>query len=303
MYWHKKYLSFFCCRLLTDEITEPNSTDARLYLKKNYRYDGFGNITHTTVCSYHFQNNCGTASGSQISTISDSTKIYRQDSTSYDASSRYVVTTSNLVSSNLTHVTARNPWGQILSVQDIDGKIAENRYDSFGALYFSKDNTGGASTITRKLKTQAQTANWPNITEPYYFATQVIAMGKPITYTYTNKLGQQVASVTQGFTAGTWIYQFTRYDQLGRVVRQSLPLYADGTLQWQRTSYDRLGRPIKTINGDGSSESDITYSGLSTVTTTNVNNDNYGSDSNQKTQITNALGEVISVTDNQGIIE
>ena len=108
--------------------------------------------------------------------------------------------------------------------------------------------------------------------------------------------------MTQGFAAGTWIYQYTRFDKIGRVVRQSLPFYKGASIQWQRTTYDRLGRPIKTINADGSSQSDITYTGLSTTTKTSVYSNTYGSDSNQKTQTTNVLGEVISVSDNQGTI-
>ena len=286
--------------LLIEEITEPYRSDVQLYSKKVYQHDNWGNVIQSTLCSYHYKDSCGTLSA--VDTSNAPFNVYRQNATQYTHDGRYISSESNLLLGTLNTVLSRNAWGAATSARDIDGIIADSRFDSFGNLYFSRDNTGSASHIIRRLAADASTINAPAISEPYHYVTRTEPAGGIVSYLYRNALGQKVATVSQGFAPGNWIYQYTRYDKQGRVIGQSLPSHNQSATQWQISHYDIQNRPSKTVSADGNNTVLFTYNGLSTSTTSTNDSAHFDTITETKSQTSDILGQTQSVTDTAGSI-
>jgi hypothetical protein len=305
--------------LLGAEIIEPGQesvANSETYLRTEHVYDeyGYGRVVKTTQCSQHYASDCTDAVN--VDTKTHASRVYRQKITSYgDVGSqdagRYATATGdhlfNLANGKpLSTVSGRSVYGGVTTSSNIDGIINDSRYDSFGRLYFSRDNAGSASTLTRRLKADAINDGWPTISLDYHFAVRNVSAGKPTVYQYTDLMGRDVANVVQGFADSTWIYQYAGFDALGRMVKKSLPFKVTSTgadtIYWHKSTFDKSGRPLTTKSADSDSGTVFNYNGLVTTSTMTAKGLNNESIVFAKSQASNRLGEALSVTDTTGTI-
>lgn len=142
-------------------------------------------------------------------------------------------------------------------------------------------------------------------------------LGKSKDIVYSNSLNPQLVSITETGADGgssfrlfddlgremiggnlnidnTWSYVSTEYDIYDRKIKISEPYIGLSTTptQFTTTSYDEYGRLIQTVEHTGKTNN-ISYSGLTSVVTDGVKTE---------TITKNALGNVVSKTDNGGTI-
>jgi RHS repeat-associated protein len=90
---------------------------------------------------------------------------------------------------------------------------------------------------------------------------------------------------------GTWAFTETEYDNFDRAIKTSEPYFDSATKLWNETSFDNYGRPLQ-IKAATGKIANYTYPAFLTV---NVNDGTLN-----KTNVKNALGNVISLTDTPG---
>lgn len=90
---------------------------------------------------------------------------------------------------------------------------------------------------------------------------------------------------------GTWAYTETQYDNFDRAIKTSEPYFEGATKLWNETSFDDYGRPLQ-IKAATGKIANYTYPAFLTV---NVNDGTLN-----KTNVKNALGNVISLIDTPG---
>ncbi len=90
---------------------------------------------------------------------------------------------------------------------------------------------------------------------------------------------------------GTWAYTETEYDNFDHAIKTSEPYFDGATKLWNETSFDVYGRPLQ-IKAATGKIANYTYPAFLTV---NVNDGTLN-----KTNVKNALGNVISLTDAPG---
>ena len=278
--------------MLEQETIQPNGT-ATETLSTMHCYDTVGNkiktITHSGVGSV----SCSTRN---IDTTNDSAKVFRYSGVTYDDDMRYVDSTQDAQFTAST-VNTRNGFGQPTKTTDINGVETLIGYDAFGRQYASSNEVGMSAQTTRRLYDDRADINAKSISESYYFVERSTGAGKPTAYGYFDKMGRQVASVKQGFAAGEWIYQYSRYDEYGRVIEQSVPSKTLDASFWTTTDYDVFGRP-QTITSADTTVSSIAYNGLSTTTSVTFDSVHQGSLTQSSTEVKSVLGDTVSVTDN-----
>ncbi|MEL6301656.1 MAG: RHS repeat-associated core domain-containing protein [Pseudomonadota bacterium] len=257
--------------LLREEIVEPDQTGAQasvLTLVSNHRYDNYGNRVGKSV----------TGGGITRCAV---------DTTVYDAVGRYPVASYDCRGRLVGEALAYNQFGSPTVVRDYvdtSGTYVESEiaYGLMGREYFRKSDTGAFQTayLTRT------STNCPAGTA--YKETASIAGGGESQVCH-DVLGRTTRTLTRGFD-GAWDAEDVEYDSLGRVRRQSTPYdFPSGQKWWTTTSYDIAGRPTLVELPDASQMQTV-YSGL---TKTLINDK--GQD---RVEAQNALGEIVSVTDN-----
>ena len=90
---------------------------------------------------------------------------------------------------------------------------------------------------------------------------------------------------------GTWAYTDKVYDNFDRTIKVSEPYFTGATKLWNETTFDEYGRPTQIKAATGKT-ANYTYAGY---LTTNVNDGTLN-----KTNVKNALDNVISLTDTPG---
>lgn len=305
--------------MLKYEIVQYDSTDSAEKLTTLHCYDDFGNEENTYTYSNHFTADCPTA-GSPVTildTSADPLKVFRHSFVNFDASGRYPTdsgttfygaTGNQTLTSNT--VLGRGTFGQPTQVRDINGVVTQSKFDAFGAPFASANSLGGLTETQRRLYSQRSQIGAPAIEDfqAAYFVQRSTAAGKPVTYLYFDKLGQQIATVTAGFDDDEWLHQYVRYDELGRMAKSSIPKKVNGPgmaiIDWNNeattTSYDQIGRVDRIESDAMNTLSVVTYNGLSTTTLT-TSSDGHGV-SQSRIETKSVLGDTTSLQDNSGVV-
>lgn len=195
----------------------------------------------------------------------------------YDATNRFVSTTTdteNLVSTNLTFhplygtvLTQKNPFNQVTT-----------------SVY---DNWGKTTKVTDFLGKSINYGYFRN--SGIYRSTQTGDDGSS-SFVESDVLARQIKKGAKDINSN-WIYVTTEYDNYNRVVRTSEPYLASSApSQWTTNTYDDYSRPLS-ITAYTSKVVTNTYTGLTVVT-----NDNIMS----KSKTLDANGQVVTTTDSPG---
>ena len=249
--------------LLNTEVIEPDNNVYKL--TTTYLYDAFGNKLRATT------------GGAGVTA--------RYSRSEYDSLGRYVERSFNSLEQKTSEVIARNDFGQVTHARDLNGLDVYSAYSAMGRKYFDRSETGGFS---KTYLTDADTSNCP--ANSVYKAISQSAGGGESQQCF-DQLGRATRSLAQSFD-GRWLASDVEFDNLGRTKRQSEPYYLgqNATLYWITIEYDLLGRPTTTTLPDNSTGS-VAYNGYSMVTINDLGR--------RKVETKNALGEVVSVTDNE----
>ena len=249
--------------LLNTEVIEPDNNVYKL--TTTYLYDAFGNKLRATT------------GGAGVTA--------RYSRSEYDSLGRYVERSFNSLEQKTSEVIARNDFGQVTQARDLNGLDVYSAYSAMGRKYFDRSETGGFS---KTYLTDADTSNCP--ANSVYKAISQSAGGGESQQCF-DQLGRATRSLAQSFD-GRWLASDVEFDNLGRTKRQSEPYYLgqNPTLYWTTIEYDLLGRPTTTTLPDNSTGS-VAYNGYSMVTINDLGR--------RKVETKNALGEVVSVTDNE----
>ncbi|MDM3872664.1 SpvB/TcaC N-terminal domain-containing protein, partial [Porticoccus sp. W117] len=259
--------------LLSTEVIEPDNSTYRL--TTTYLYDPFGNKLRATT------------SGAGVTS--------RYSRSEYDSLGRYVERSYNSLEQQTSQVIARNSYGQVTQARDLNGLDVYSAYSPMGRKYFERSDTGGFSkTYLTDNGLGASGDLCPSGT--VYKATSESAGGGQSQQCF-DQLGRATRSLTQSFN-GRWIASDVEFDTLGRTKRQSEPYFltnnagaiTGSAAYWTTIDYDILGRPTTTTLPDNSTGT-VQYNGYSTVTINDLGR--------RKVETKNALGEVVSVTDNE----
>ncbi len=208
----------------------------------------------------------------------------------YDGTqSRYLASTYNSNNHLLESITERDAYGQPTKVVDLFGNETTIAYDRFGREYFKSNNTGGSSYSVLGAGSYTGAAisiNCPAQTRSHVI-THSVDGGK--TLACLDALSREIYSAKLGFNGQWWAVK-TEYDSLGRIKHKTVPHVEGDPAPFSTMTYDDLGRVTEVVHPDGSiSRTD--YSGLTTIATNGL--------FQTKTEVKNALGELIDVTDDE----
>ena len=303
---------------MTQETTQPGG-GTNQELRKVYALDTYGNRTRVSTCSTDIASCGSTVVAFHPGTASS---VNRYSRAVYDNLGRYPVTTyepfwnGSGTSEQLTQtVVSRNLFGDVTQAYDLNGVDSVAVAGTFGRAYYSWIETVAGSTPGTGANglDSMTTYRWcsgsvdcPNNAK---FRQQVVADGAPTQWVYFDLLGRPILKAAQTFNAGVSgkdvVGVCTTYDGTGKPKRASNPFFIAGTAgvdgptglatvctdavrKWTATTYDLLGRPTR-VDAPDTTFSTLAYSGNQTTAT-----DPRG---NPATQLRNALGELISVTD------
>ncbi|MCP4412169.1 MAG: hypothetical protein GY808_06330, partial [Gammaproteobacteria bacterium] len=266
--------------LLTKEIVEPGG-DPEYNLTTWYDYDNFGNKIRTSVCSSDVV--CETGSGYDSD---DPYSIYRTSQTIYDAMGRFPIQTINAYGQTTMQIPLNN-WnalGQPTQVIDSMGVAKDISYTNFGMKYFERTPSIGTWERTQFALCDGSLS----CEEGAIYRVAKTGGGKPLSYTYHDVLGRAIQTLVRNFE-DSWDSNTTRYDLQGRLIWSTAPMKRGGSDYWTINTYDIFGR-LEHVRHPDYSTSEIDYQGLSTITTNALGQTH--------TETKNALGDLVSVTDN-----
>ncbi len=320
--------------LLNEERIQPGGS-ALQDLRKAYTLDDYGNRVASYLC-----NNAVATCRSAVSYYNmwDYTHLHRYSRQEYDARGRYPTRSIELlrpanasdvfttlpVEKITAQVLDRDAFGNAIEAVDINGVRSAARFGILGRPYYAWKQTDPSGTGPNAGNTVGvvgfTTYRWCNsgtgaVTCPARarFRSKTVATASPTLWTYHDVLGREVLKVTQTFNAGIAGKDAagvcTEYDAVGRAHRVSTPFFLSGNAggepdgvanvcgatghAWSKTEFDVLGRPVKAIAPD-LSFSTMAYNG-STTTATNARG-------HTKVETKNALGELLQVNDNAGLV-
>ena len=305
---------------MTQETTQPGG-GVNQELRKVYALDAYGNRTRVSTCSTDIAS-CGTTAVAFHPTTT--TSINRYSRVVYDSLGRYPVTTyepfwnGTGTSEQVTQtVVSRNLFGDVTQAYDLNGVDSVAVAGTFGRAYYGWTETVAGSTpgtgangidslTTYRWCSGSGSVNCPSNAK---FRQQVMTDGAPTQWVYFDALGRPILKAAQTFNAGVSdkdvVGVCTTYDGTGKPKRASNPFFVagiagvdgptglatvctDAARKWTTTTYDLLGRPTR-VDAPDTTFSTLAYSGNQTTAT-----DPRG---NPTTQLRNALGELVSVTD------
>lgn len=268
-------------------ITETVNGKAAISKTISYAYDSKGNLTNHTdwvgsskplATSYQYDSygmpTKVTVSGSGSS---------RTNSFEYDSKRRFILKTTNALG-HYSLATYDAKTGNMLSSTDINGLVTRYEYDGFGRL--KKTTLPDGNIINSSLK-------WTSSSTPQYsrYYSEHVSTSSPVSKVFYDKLGRELRYVTVGFD-GQEVYNDVKYNSKGQVLSETMAHYASSSeLISKNYTYDSYGR-VLTVKGVLDDIS-ITYNGLSVEES---------SPKYYKKRLFNALGQLISVTDDGGII-
>ncbi len=279
--------------LLKKETIEPDAADISMTLVTAYQHDAHGNVIKKTTCSMDVAD-CGT---STLQQVDNPLHINRWATTEYDASGAYVNKTLNQYGQVMTEVLSRDVAGRVLQVRSLNGVITDTRYDAFGAAYFSRSSTGSWSH-TQRIACSSHCGFAPAV-------MKVITTGAGAkSISYIDAAGREIASQVENFEGTQFITVQKQFDRLGRNIRVSEPYFsAEGSAgmpqYWTVTdNFDVVSRPGRVTSPNGR-QLTIVRTGFTTVNTQIA----VQGGTVVKTEVNNALGELIEVSDDSGTIQ
>ena len=254
------------------ETTEPGN--AQLQLVRDFELDDFGNRIAVST------------SGSDVDT--------RRQTFDYDALGRHVDREVNALGQVTNQVLQRDVYGTELLKSNIDGVLSEVATEPMGRPFFSYNENGSWKKAVHRL---GRGSHCPSGTTYHAISS---AGGTPGQVTCYDRVGREIRTATEGFDGG-YIYTDRYHDSAGRLERESAPFFQGDTQYWTIQSYDSLGRPALTESAAGD---DLVYvwdsdggnrcaaGDVRMVLTRNALGQ-------EKLEIRNALGETVSVYDEQ----
>ncbi len=256
--------------LLQRETIEPNQS--AYTLTTTYQYDAFGNKNNST----------------QVGAVASGTAGTRQSESLYDATNggRYLSLQKNSMGQTTQWVTARNSRGQPVQVLDINGVATNTSYGVLGRPYFVYTETG-ASSLTLMKPCDVHCPTGGGRTQAQYLIHAQRGSGAE-SKVYYDLLGREVRRATRQF-AGGWAFVDINYDNLGRVKETTEPYRTGESIYKTEIAYDILGRVISTTLPGVSTPVKASYLGLTTLAENPLGQ--------KKTEVRNALGELIDVYD------
>ncbi|MCV6622749.1 MAG: discoidin domain-containing protein [Cellvibrionaceae bacterium] len=269
------YSSGFKKGLLHTESIEPNAAQAHALTKEHF-YDSFGNKVKTQ--SYGWD---GVANITRYSDIVE-----------YDLDGRYPVLTKRVFPGatgerTVATVNSRNRYGAVSQATDQNGVSAQTYFGPMGRQYASDSDISAWS----RVYVESSDSYCPHGTALVRFSEG--ADGKKAKECFdvlmrsTRKLGLDME--------GKWVAIDTHYDELGRTHQVSEPFYmanvSSAAAYYTTNQYDILGR-IKRTDAPNNNWLTVSYLGLQTQTRNAKNQ--------VKTELKNALGELVLVTDANG---
>lgn len=249
---------------LTDFISEENV------------YDEFGNITEKKI----------TASSDLEPRL---TKF------SYESSGRFLKSSTD-VELLVTNYTFNSNDGLLISrtLPSNDGYplITSYQYDAWGKKKVEIDYLG------KKLN---YNYTWINPGNSGYYLTTTLGDDGSASFVYSDDLGRTIAegyrTINEGGTSepknSFKTYEFDIYDRTVKSYEPHLGVSPLFNGIYNETLYDDYARPIKIIEHTGKTTG-ISYDGLSTITDDGTNT---------KKSVKNAIGNIISMSDNGGSIK
>ncbi|WP_125781906.1 toxin TcdB middle/N-terminal domain-containing protein [Pseudoalteromonas rubra] len=280
-----------------------NANDENLKVTTTYGFDSHGNRKSTKVSAKQLQHNNAFGNKPTFGEV-----FSRESRVKYDEQGRFIEyevnaaghaicyerdSTSGLVTSKRTHLVEDSGSSSDLCAQS-GGMETKYSYNIMGQLVGEKSPSNIVTAITREINSVG-------------LKETVNRSGKQPKVTQYNKMGKPISEITYGFDANKTSVVYISYDNFGRAYRQSLPVQgsAHGLLlsglpqnKLLLTEYDVLGRVVKTTSPSFNGE---------TVTVTTKYDDfvvfethSSGDKTIVKRKSYNALGELITVTDNSG---
>lgn len=274
--------------VLYQEMAQVHSADLRV--KTEYQFDAYGNVERKIT----------TGKQAQLDTTPSNKPTYRGtvsqlEQFGYDSTGRFIEWQGNSlghrVCYGLNKDTGRveSKTTNVLSCDNTSGGLTTTyRYNVMGQLTGEQAPDGTIKLITRSARAF-----------PYAYREKVSVSGGLDHIIYYDDFGRAVVK-EQATYSGSAKRQYISYDKFGRVYRQSIDVTGAPTAnQYHVTEYDFLGRVVsKTSPSFDGSTLTMTYDyAINSVTETQSAT---GIASVSKTTVTNALGDVLSVTDNDG---
>lgn len=303
-------------------------------IRNEYDLDEYGNRIASYVCSQNIST-CKTTSLNHPIWDSYNT-VHRLSRVTYDPDGRYPVSTlepfrtpgsawdSGLATEMaISTVISRDEFGSPTQTQDINGRSSAAMSGAMGRPYWSwvptasSQSLGSATDGVHGFKTLRRCGTGTDLVSCPSGATfreQETNTGSPTKWSYFDLLGRPVLSVSQTFNEGQLGKDFAAscqwYDSTGRSYGASTTFFLaeaalSGAPQFSfnpcvvanrdvtYTLFDVLGRPTQVVSPDGST-STTSYNGLTTVSTNAL--------SQTKTEVKNASGDLLSVTDHLGFV-
>ncbi len=250
--------------LLHTEVIEPGDPQS---LTNTYEYDLMGNKAKIT------------RSGADV--------VSRYTRSEYDVLGRYIDRSYNSLGHLVSSVVTRNHLSAITEVNDINGVKTFTEYDRFGVQYLGYSETGAG-----KITLRSWCASGCGLVGAVFkLEERSVDSALANKITLFDVLGRKIRE-SGLLLDGSYSHVDIGYDELGRVIQQSEP-HTGTPSNWTINEYDLLGRPTAiSAPADTGVGSVITYDGYTTVTT----NDQGQS----KTEVKNALGELVEVMDHLG---
>ncbi len=250
--------------LLLSEVVAPGDA---LSLTTTYEYDFMGNRLKSTQTNVD--------------------GVSRYSRSEYDALGRYVDRGYDSLGHLIQSVEARDYRGAPTEVTDVSGVSVYAEYDRFGSQYLNYSDVGSAIITLGSWCTGSCTLS----TAVFKVEERSIASSRVNKVSLYDVLGRRIRESLL-LLDGSYSHVDTEYDELGRVARLSEPHFGTAT-EWTTTDYDLLGRPTAVHSPlDTGSGSLMSYDAYTAVTTNDLGQ--------RKTEVKNALGELIEVTDHLG---
>ncbi|MBF4472943.1 RHS repeat domain-containing protein [Flavobacterium sp. HJJ] len=242
---------------------KKRGNDPNDFITEDNIYDAFGNITKKTIT---------------VPTIAPNpAPAPRVTNYEYDISGRFL-TKSTDIEGLATTFAYNTSSGVLNSETNPYGLTTAYLYDSWFKKTKTTDYLGKSNTYvysrTNSVYTLVSTAGDDGSSSEETF----------------DDLGRKIKSGAKN-VQGVFSYITYLYDFYDRNNRTSEPYLGNSSpSQWNETKYDIYGRPIQNISYTGKTVN-ITYTGLTTVADEGTKS---------KSSIKNAIGNVISITDNPG---
>ncbi len=275
------------------EFTEVEPLGAAsVYLKTALEYDSFGNVIKQITCSNHYKDNCD-STANPVDLDDDNQKIFRVNSSVYDAAGRNLTSLSNREFTLSTFEQFDN-WNRPIRMTETSGVTTKMRFDAFGKEYFMKDNTGAFVSTTFADCTVGCPAN------SAYKITKNGA-GDVNAIMYFDFKGREIKSSQLTFN-GTYSHTEAFYDELGRAVKVSEPYFTGNTKHHSLSEYDVFGRELSSTSAAAVTTSNDYVLGEERRTVSGNFSGSIGAwtapISQSITKTNNGFGELLSINDN-----